>query len=278
MEVKGFLSERVVVTVTADGHRHKIFQIVFAKDGSFYVTFPYFEHTEGLLAEVTVEGAPGAEALIDLADRGKVASHLVKYSHHTDGEAHFSQDGKVKTVVRRQSVPLAEQQGHLFTLIVQGLRAFESVNVAKENTASSRRTTLTFDIRDRFPKAVRIIGRWYWIEDLPVDPRPPVIGPQIQAVDPDGNIYNAFIVGNPHDKKHVLVLTCIPQDSISPAHDLMMFIGGFDPASRVTNSKRPTRFLAFLYPADDYGELKKRLGSIDYTATAQVLKPRPATD
>jgi hypothetical protein len=31
---------------------------------------------------------------MDLADKGKVASHLVKYSHHTDGEAHFSQDAR----------------------------------------------------------------------------------------------------------------------------------------------------------------------------------------
>src|SRR5579863_2114799 len=240
MEVKGFLSERVVVTVTADGHRHKICQIVFGKDGSLYMTFPYFKHTEGLLAEATFDGPPGAQSLIDLAKKGKVASHLVKYSHHTDGEAHFSQHGKVKTVVRRQSVPLAEQRGHIFTLIVQGLRSFESLGAAKENAMSSKRTTLTFEIRDRFPKAVRIIGRWYWIEDLPVDPRPPLFGPQIQAVDPDGIMHNAFIVGNPHDKKHVLILTCIPQDSISPAHDLIMFMGGFDPPSRIKKSRKPT--------------------------------------
>jgi hypothetical protein len=278
MEVKGILSERVVVTLTADGHRHKIFQIVFARDGSFFVTFPYFEHAEGLLAEVTVDGPPGAQTLIDLGDKGKVASHLVKYSHHTDGEAHFSQDGKVKTVIRRQSVPLAAHQGHIFTLIVQGLRAFESVSATKEKGMSSRRTTLTFEIKDRFPKAVRIVGRWYWIEDLPVEPRPAVFGPQIQAVDPDGIIYNAFIVGSPHDKKHVLILTCIPQDSISPTHDLMMFMGGFDTSSMITSSKRPTRFLAFLYPADDYEELKQRLGSIDYTSPAQVLQPKLETD
>jgi hypothetical protein len=139
MEVKGFLSERVVVTVTADGHRHKICQIVFGKDGSLYLTFPYFKHTEGLLAEATVDGPPGAETLIDLAKKGKVASHLVKYSHHTSGEALFSQTSKVKTVVRRQSVPLAEQQGHIFTLIVQGLRSFESLGAAKGNAMSSRR-------------------------------------------------------------------------------------------------------------------------------------------
>ena len=251
---------------------------MFGKDGSFYLTFPYFKHTGGLLAEARVAGPPGGQTLIDLAEKGKVASHLVKYSHHPSGEALFSQHGKVKTVVRRQSVPLAEQQGHLFTLIAQGLRAYESLGATKENTASSKRTTLTFDIRDRFPKAFRIIGRWYWIEDLPVEPRPPIFGPRIQAVEPDGITHNAFIVGNPHDLKHVLILTCIPQDSISPTHDLMMFMGGFDTSSKITSSKRPTRFLAFLYPADDYEELKQRLGSIDYTSPAQVLQPKPETD
>jgi hypothetical protein len=276
MDVKGYLSERVVVTLAADGHRHKILQIVFAKDGSFYVTFPYFKHTDGLLAEVAVKGPPGAQTVIDLAEKGKVASHLVKYSHHTDGEAHFSQDGKVKTVIRRQSVPLAEQEGHIFTLIIQGLRAFESVSMAKEKTITTKRSTLTFDIRDRFPKAVRIVGRWYWIEDLLVDPRPASFGPEVQAVDPGGIRYNSFIVGSPHDKKHVLILTCIPQDSISAVHDLIMFMGGFDPSRRITNSKRPTRFLAFLYPADDYEELKKQLGSIDYTSPAKALQPSEA--
>jgi hypothetical protein len=273
MEVKGFLSERVVVTVTADGHRRKICQIVFGKDGSLYLTFPYFKHTEGLLAEVRVAGPPGGQTLIDLAEKGKVASHLVKYSHHPSGEALFSQHGKVKTVVRRQSVPLAEQQGHIFTLIVQGLRAFESLGTAKENATASKRTTLTFEVKDRFPKALRIIGRWYWIEDLPVEPRPAVFGPQIQAVDPDGITHNAFIVGNPHDLKHVLILTCVPQGSISPARELMMFIGGFDPPARIKKSRKPTGFLAFLYPAENYEELKQRLGSIDYTPTAEVLQP-----
>ena len=178
----------------------------------------------------------------------------MKYSHHTDGEAHFSQHGKVKTMVRRKSVPLAEQQGHIFTLLIQGLRAFESLGAAKENAASVKYDA-TFDIKDRFPKAVRIIGRWYWIEDLPADPRPPVLGPRIEAGGPMASVaIRASIVGNPaaDAKKHVLSSPASRKDSISPAHDLMMFMGGFDPASKIMNSKRPTGFLTFLYPADNY--------------------------
>src|ERR1035441_5793774 len=81
-EVKGFHSERIVLTVNADQHRHKILQILFGRDGSLYVTFPYFPHTNGILAEVTVTGPPGSTSQIDLANTGKVASHLGKYSHN----------------------------------------------------------------------------------------------------------------------------------------------------------------------------------------------------
>ena len=186
MEVVAFHSARIDITVKADGHRHKIFQIFFRKDGSVFVSFPYFSKTEGILAEVTVRGAPGSSCEVNLADTGKVASHLMKYSHHPDGRAHFSQDGKVKTEIKRQSVPLRDQEGHLFTLLFQGLRAFTPVNAKNENQSSLKRTTLTFDVPDRFPKAFRIVGRWFWLEDLQVEPvRPAKIGPIVQLMDVD---------------------------------------------------------------------------------------------
>jgi hypothetical protein len=224
---------------------------------------------------VSVTGAPGSPSSVNLADAGKVASHLVKYSHHPDGRAHFSQDGKVRTEIKRQSVPLNEQQGHIFTVLIQGLRAFEPVPITKENKASPRRTTLTFNVTDYYPKAIRIVGRWYWLEDLQVELRPPKIGPIVQAVDTDGNLRSAFIVANPDDTRHVLVLTCTPREALSPNHDVMMFYGGFDPPAVIFNPKRCTRFLAFLYPADDFEVLKRQLGSIDYTPPEYILRPAP---
>jgi hypothetical protein len=50
----------------------------------------------------------------------------VKYAHHRDGEAHFSQTGRVYTHVRKRSVPLNEQIGHLWTIQLQGLNGFRS--------------------------------------------------------------------------------------------------------------------------------------------------------
>jgi hypothetical protein len=126
-----------------------------------------------------------------------LASHLVKYSHHPDGRAHFSQDDKVRTVIRRQSVPLYEQQGHIFTVLIQGLRAFEAAAASKENKISAKPATVTFQIADRFPKAIRIIGRWYWIEDLNFDPRPASVGPVVRTIEADGSERNAFISPTP---------------------------------------------------------------------------------
>jgi hypothetical protein len=63
---------------------------------------------------------------------GKVTSHLVKYSHHPDGRAHFSQDGKILTAIKRQSIALDRQNGHMFTLYIQGLHALDVARTAKD--------------------------------------------------------------------------------------------------------------------------------------------------
>jgi hypothetical protein len=275
MEVKCFKSTRVVIAVKADGSRHKVFQVLFGRDGSLYVSFPYFRHRNGILTVVNVTGAPATTTTIDLAQTGKVASHLVKYSHHPSGQAHFSQTGKVRVEIKRQSVSLADQQGHLFTVIIQGLQAFKQADEVKDNGVSSSRTTLTFDISDPHPEALRLVGRWYGLEDLIAVPRPSVIGPIVPVKSPDGLYHNAFIVANPDPAaKHVLLLTCVPEKKIGPASELLMFYGGFDPPSIVSNATRPSDFLAFIYPVDDFEALSQRIGSIDFSP--QNL-PSPST-
>jgi len=269
MEVKAIQAQRVIVTVRADGHRHKIFQILFGRDGSLYANFPYFSHSEGVLAEIKITGGPGSSSDVDLKSGGKVASHLVKYSHHPNGRAHFSQHGRINTEIGRQSVPLRDQHGHIFTLLFQGLRSFESLSNGKEKSASSSRTTITFDIPDRHPRAFRIVGRWYWIEDLdPRTDRPATIGPIVPLRDEGDIVRNAFVLANSDDPKHVLLLTCTPQESVSASCTFMMFYGGFDPAPKILKSKKPTRCLAFLYPADDFQALKQQIGTVDFDPSA----------
>jgi len=95
-------SQRVVCVVKVSELRAKAFQIGFDKDGSVFIRFPYFQHRTGILSssEIPATGERKADVNIDFG--GKVTSHRVKYSHHPDGRAHFSQDGKIFTAIKRQ--------------------------------------------------------------------------------------------------------------------------------------------------------------------------------
>ncbi len=86
-------SEHVVCVVKASELRAKAFQIGFDKDGSLFIHFPYFQHRTGILSSSEIPATGGRKADVNLEHGGKVTSHRVKYSHHPDGRAHFSQDG-----------------------------------------------------------------------------------------------------------------------------------------------------------------------------------------
>jgi hypothetical protein len=47
----------------------------------------------------------------------------------------------------------------------------------------------------------------------------------------------------------------------------MLFVGGFDPQEQAVDASRATSFLAFTYPADDFDELRERLGTVDLNAS-----------
>jgi hypothetical protein len=124
-----------VIQVKAGVDTHNIAQIFFSKkDGSLFVSFPYFAHSAGLLSIATLSAGRMADT-INLQPCGKCASHLVKYAHHPDGEAHFSQDGKVISMIRRRSIPLRSFHGHFFTLLVQGLHKFRAAQQPKDFAA-----------------------------------------------------------------------------------------------------------------------------------------------
>lgn len=112
-----------IITVSSD-RPHRIAKIIFGSDGSIYVTFPSFSCNDGLAAVLTLTDNTKYPASLDLAKYGKVTGHRVKYSHHPDGLAHFSQKEKIRSEIRRKACPLNLQVGHLFTIQLQGVHAF----------------------------------------------------------------------------------------------------------------------------------------------------------
>jgi hypothetical protein len=159
-------SERVVCVVKTDEFHAKAFQIGFERDGSLFIHYPYFQHRTGILSSSEIPATGARQANVNLEVGGKVTSHLVKYSHHADGRAHFSQDGKIFTAIKRQSIALGTQNGHLFSLNIQGLHALDVAATPKDAEGSStKRSVIDFQI-PATAEAIKFVGRWLDVAKL----------------------------------------------------------------------------------------------------------------
>jgi hypothetical protein len=258
--VDAIRAERVVCTVRAGQLEVKAFQIVFHKDGSFFISFPYFRHRTGLLSISSISATGSRESQVNLEHGGKVTSHLVKYSHHVDGRAHFSQDGKIFTAIKRQSIALDKQHGHIFSLLVQGLNALDP---AKDELQSTKRAVIEFAMES--PEAIKFVGRWFDVNAMRFSNPTPTIGPVVPSLDPAGNradqIFTASPFANAH---HVLAISCISVPSLGPEPETFHFYGGFSSPEIMTDPTKEAGFLAFLYPVEEPEKLRERLGSVDF--------------
>jgi hypothetical protein len=132
------------------------------------VSFPYFRDSVGIASLVHAPVANSPSTTLSLEPGGRVVSHRVKYTHHPDGQAHFSLDGHVRTEIRKKSIPLSSIDGHFFTLHVQGLNAFKRVDVTEKGRPNtSKRIRITYLVDGPTPDAVKFVGRMYsaaWLQ------------------------------------------------------------------------------------------------------------------
>lgn len=242
-------SERVVCVVKIGDLRAKAFQIGFEQDGSLYIHFPYFRHRIGILSSSEIPATGERKADVNIEHGGKVTSHRVKYSHHPDGRAHFSQDGKIFTAIKRQSLSLDTQNGHMFTLYVQGLHALDAAKRAKDaERISSKRSVINFPIEPT-AEAIKFVGRWLDINKLRVSEPNATVGPTHVMVDADGVRTNAILAASPHtNTNHLLAISCVAIHTLGPAPGIFVFNGGFDAPETMTSPMKTAGFLAFLYP------------------------------
>jgi hypothetical protein len=241
----------------------KALQVIFRKDGSLFINFPYFRHRTGLLSSSAIPGNGQRQADVNLKQGGKVTSHLVKYSHHLDGRAHFSQDGKIVTAVKRQSVPLRRQEGHIFSLLIQGLNALEPADPVKDAITSTKRASIEFVMES--PEAVKVIGRWHDVDKLRCSDPNSVVGPVVPTLDPDGVRSEAILVAGPYaNARHVLAISCAPMRKLGSEPEVFVFYGGFDAPEAMTNPRKEAGFLAFIYPIGESEKTRQRLGNVDY--------------
>jgi hypothetical protein len=259
-------SSHVIVTAQLNQKRYKLLRVDFGKDGSLYVSFPYFRHRLGILGVVTIPPNGQITSQKNLEEKGRVTSHLVKYSHHPSGLALFSQTDIVRSEVRRQSVPLDRQEGHIFSVLVQGLESFEEADERRDVGSSPKRTAITFPfLSPPEPAAIKVVGWWYGLSSLaPEGEAQPSVSPAVTALIRDGRQQEGFLLASPYgDAQRVLFITCEPVPRLDSEPEVLCFYGGFDAPEVTTDPKKETSFLAFKYPASDFGNIKERIDTID---------------
>ncbi len=255
--------------IVANSHAvlRRIAKVEFGANGSIYVFFPGFFDTSGIACRAALRAGISGSTTLDLKENGRVTGHLVKYAHHPDGKAHFSQTGKVKTEIRRQSVLLHQHRGHLFTIQVQDFASFPVLT-------ARRQAQLTLNLPDN-ARALKITGWRYGFADLKYPEGVNPTGPPKGVQSSDGvtrlGLFVAPPAGAPFDDV-VLFLGVeeIPWLSDDKAPHLI-FVGGFDPAATALDHSVDTESLAFAYPCADSVHLAQTIGTID-------LDSRPKDD
>jgi len=261
--------DRCVFTVEVNSKCYKMLQILFGKDGSLYVNFPYFKHKEGLTSLVTVPANISYPTHVELNPGGKATTHLVKYSHHPDGTAHFSQDGRVRSTVRKKSVPLTEVDDHLFTIKLQGLDGFETVKPNETKNRSTKRKIVNLRFHGIQPQAFKITGWWSSRANLVGKIQIGATSPIYQCWSRDGKHRGlGVLLANPSkidNEEFFLMLSFVPIPKFDKQRSASLnFLGGFDHTEIINDLSKETTFLSFTYPVTEIDELAKNIGTIDF--------------
>jgi hypothetical protein len=276
-EVRTALGERHVFVADAPEGAHKLFQVQFGRrDGSLFIHFPYFRKSHGIASIVRLPAHSQLPAHISLAESGRITAQKVKFTHHRDGEVHFSQDGRVQTVVRKHGIPLATANRHIFTVECRGLSEFQVADKVRDLTSRSPRRSFCAMRFAALPYRLKVVAYYYTTGSLlqRIDgPAEGVVGPGVALTNPEGEHFDGLILTPPPGSPGsgfalILAVQGFEREAGDTSPPGLLFIGGFDPPSTVRDGAVDTKFLALSYPVDEPEELIRRLGSMD-------LDPRP---
>jgi hypothetical protein len=243
-------------------------QIGFAKDGSFRVEWPYLAIQEGMIADVSFVGQAPAKITMNLTEKGRFTSQLVKFSHHTSGLALFSLTGRARSEVRRQSINLCGPIGRLFHLTAATPMAFKPLTRLKP-----RRAYLVFAVPKIDVSCLEVSGEWRRKADVVANAEGKGnVGPVGRIRDRrTGENRTCIFYGAPIESpvaKHIVMISGVP---VAPPDGVtepsVIFIGGHDPhevrEGQARNEASSKGALAALYPTHGSEDMKRRVGSID---------------
>jgi hypothetical protein len=270
-------SEKFVVLLEAEGRWRRLVNLRFERGRNglgYQVDLPHFAHSRGVLRRFTLGGPPGSETRVDLEEGGTTTSYVLKYSHHADGRAHFSQDGRHVTQVASRTPRLRSYAGHLFTANYWGSDAFREASQRDRRHAPPRTCPLfvptTGDGRPAADLSGRLVGEAYPLRGITISPamrrngnwsRPlafrrgdGTVGQGLFALPPD-----------PRPDDFLIVLSHVSMDRAgAEGGTSLVFSGGFDAPD---GADGPLTAIAMSYQDRDEEDWARRvalIGSADY--------------
>ena len=237
---------------------------------------PYFSHTKGVLSEFVLTSSPGRGSQIDLTRKGSTTTHQVKLTHHPDGEAHFSQDGKIVTTVRSKTLPLGEYGRHLFTVQYFGTDAFERAKDKDLGPATKERRSVYWDVEAVTGHPAGEAGRFavykYSLQglgQLPSTMRLEMLARPVRFRVSGEGVSTGIILfpRNPRPDDFFLSVEYTPQERSDPTgKDSLVVLGGFRESDILSAAgHKPIHGIAIHYTerGEEWADLERALGTVD---------------
>jgi hypothetical protein len=263
MTLTALSSPFYVVGVETPSGTYKLFQIICKKDGTLLVPFPYYKHASAQLIQGTLKAKTSYSNGLTVA--GPVATNRVKYTHHPNGEAHFSQDGKILTQVQKRANSLPDYGGHLFTVQLQGLHHF--AQIAQRDVQRSDRMYLSLRYAAELT-SLKIVARLNSLAQfrpsLPTSNSNPSPWFRLQA---KNRVLPAVLLSTGlQPEPQLLSLSFEEVSPVSPGKEsILTFTGGFDRPAIALDHSQDTTFLMLISPAgDDLSQVIKKFGTVDF--------------
>ncbi len=258
-------SDLYVIGIDDGGVERKLFQIIAGNDGSLYASFPYSPFDRGRVGIITLPSNHDESKGVIIGDEFPFTAHHVKYSHHPDGAVHFSQTGRVRSVIRKAGVPFGTVSGHIFSVSFQGIGRFRRLDRAKKTT---NRHTFVFSPPDSYGGVYKFVAHVHSERELARRLVGVKGGPFIKSINPRGRLAWALVLATKfvtEEGRRFILLRLEGEETMRTDQDeFLMFIGGFDPPQTALDPSKETRALMFFYPDNDCSpDLLRKLGTID---------------
>lgn len=245
--------------VDAFGPPRLALKLIFMPTG-VATSFRYFGDQPGLVGCVASEQVTEQSHRLNFRDGAKLAPCSMKYSHHIDGNCHFSENGRALTHGRKRAFSL-RSEGRLFeiTLVCPA-------QLPKLVDGPKRRREWHFVQRfpEGLPRAVNIVADWWSLEAvrrISRDVGKP-IGPNVE-LEQHGKRFNRFLVHPQLDALRHGVLAIAAgtvQEPTGDATSTLIFLGGWESDFTPPDAQRV--FACAWYPFDDSEQNRALYGSL----------------